>query len=320
MKLLHIVGTRPQFIKCSIVTRAISEMPTLEQLVVNTGQHNDRNMSSIFFENLFDEQPVLHLSFAPSKPVRQIGEMILKLETVLDQSRPNLVLLYGDTSTTIAAAIAANKMDFPVAHIEAGVRSFNKQMPEEINRIITDQISQIHFVTGGGAKKNLQNEGVCDSNIFVVGDVMYDAALEFANNENWGVVSQKYNIKKKDYILATIHRAENTKDIRSIREIFSALSSLTKYKKVLLPIHPRTFNIFHENGGSFTEFPEIQFLDSQGYHEMLVLEKYSSSIVTDSGGVQKEAFFFSVPCFVLRGQTEWVELEVVAHANKSKTY
>ena len=308
MKILHVVGTRPQFIKCSVVTKAISKFSSLKQLVVNTGQHYDENMSSIFLENIFEKQEFLHLSLAPSPPVRQIGEMILELEGVFNNHNPDLILLYGDTSTTIAGAIASNKMGVCAAHIEAGVRSFNKQMPEEINRLVTDQLSQFHFVTGGQAKKNLLNEGVPDSSIFVVGDVMYDAALQFVDDDNWKLISQKYGINKRDYILATIHRANNTSDIVSIRNIFLSLSNLAKFKKILLPVHPRTLNIIQENGGSLREFDKIRFIDALGYAEMLTLEKWADSIVTDSGGVQKEAFFFGVPCFVMREETEWVEL------------
>lgn len=303
-KIVTIVGARPQFIKVAPVSRKLRT--SFQEILVNTGQHYDYNMAGVFFEELNIPKPDYDLGVGSGNHGKQTGEMLAKVEEVLLAEKPDAVLVYGDTNSTIAGALAASKLHIPVFHIEAGLRSFNRKMPEEINRVLTDHLSSLLFPPTQIAVENLQNEGITDS-VFQVGDVMYDAVLYNIQLAQEKYAIDQFGVKEKEYILATIHRAENTDDPIRLRAIVESLNKLEK--TVLLPLHPRTvkklkdYNLF-----SFVELSSvIKVIEPVSYLEMLLLEKHVSAIVTDSGGVQKEAYFAKVPCFTLRDQTEWLE-------------
>lgn len=322
-KILTVIGARPQFIKASVVSKAILENDNLQEIIVHTGQHFDKNMSDIFFEQLSIPRPHYLLDINGGSHGDMTGRMLIEIEKVLLNEMPDCVLVYGDTNSTLAGALTAAKLHIPVAHVEAGLRSFNMNMPEEVNRILTDRVSNILFCPTETAVSNLNNEGYpfVTSNNFTqkvvnVGDVMQDSALFFSNQ----AIAPK-NIKLPNrFILATIHRAENTNDLERLSNILEALNDVSKNIPVILPIHPRTLNII--NGNKF-DIKNIVFIEPVGYLEMLWLLKNSDLVVTDSGGVQKEAFFMGKACVTMRDQTEWIELvnlgvnELVG-ANKEK--
>lgn len=301
MKIVTVIGARPQFIKAAPISRQIRNNYT--EVLVHTGQHYDDNMSKIFFDELDIPQPDYNLNVGSATHGKQTGEMLAKIEEVLLAERPDLVIVYGDTNSTLAGALAASKLLIPVAHIEAGLRSFNMNMPEEQNRVLTDHISKILFCPTETAVKNLKNEGIT-KNVCNVGDVMYDALLF-----NLQIAEKKSNIIKdlklnnKGYILATIHRAENTDYQDKLSNIIKALNSTQE--KIVFPVHPRTMKIIKQYGLKLNN--NILAVDPVGYLDMLLLEKNAKKIVTDSGGVQKEAYFLGVPCITLREETEWVE-------------
>ncbi|MBB6461528.1 non-hydrolyzing UDP-N-acetylglucosamine 2-epimerase [Flammeovirga kamogawensis] len=308
MKILTIIGARPQFIKAATVSRVIKKIENCTEILVHTGQHYDENMSDIFFDELGIPRPDYNLGVGGGSHGAQTGEMLAKIEKVLFKEKPDYLLVYGDTNSTLAGALAASKMHIPVVHVEAGLRSFNMKMPEEQNRILTDHISTLLFTPTDTGYSNLLKEGINDSSIYNIGDVMYDAAMYYGkkaqNNTN---ILEKLNVKYKDFILATIHRAENTDNIERLTMIFDELSNVAKTKKVILPLHPRTKKSLENINFNFSE-SKISFIDPVGYIEMVMLEMSSKLILTDSGGVQKEAFFHKVPCITLRDETEWVEL------------
>jgi UDP-GlcNAc3NAcA epimerase len=304
MKLLTVIGARPQFIKAATVSRSIANHGDLRELVVHTGQHFDYNMSDIFFKELQIKKPDYQLCLGGGNHGEMTGQMLCALEKIMIDERPEMVLVYGDTNSTIAGSLAAVKLKIPVSHIEAGLRSFNRRMPEEINRILTDHASDILFVPTETALRNLDREGFPSNRIFLVGDVMYDAALFYRHRARQPVFAKELNLLDGNFVLATIHRAENTDDPERLAAILRGLGQTER--KVVLPLHPRTLQRIEKQG--IVLLPSIFVVDPVGYLEMVWLETHCSMIATDSGGVQKEAFFHNKRCVTLRDETEWVEL------------
>lgn len=284
-------------------------MSGMEEVLVHTGQHYDENMSDVFFEELEIPKPDRYLGIGSGTHGSQTGRMLDAIEQVLLEEKPDWVLVYGDTNSTLAAALAAVKLHIPVAHVEAGLRSFNRRMPEEINRVLTDHASDLLFAPTQGAVENLRSEGLPEDRIHLVGDVMYDAALYYGvKADNESRILDTIDLKPKEYILATVHRAENTDEATRLRIIFEGLRQASKEVPVVLPLHPRTRKAL-EREEIFTKASRhLQLIEPVGYLDMVMLEKNARLIATDSGGVQKEAFFYQVPCITLREETEWVEL------------
>jgi UDP-GlcNAc3NAcA epimerase len=308
-KIVTVLGARPQFIKASAVSGAIEKSGKLKEVVVHTGQHFDKNMSDVFFKELGIKTPKYNLGISGGKHGEMTGRMLWKVEEVLIKEQPDLVLVYGDTNSTLAGALAAVKLGIPVAHVEAGLRSFNMAMPEEINRILTDRISRWLFAPTEAAACHLRREGVEEERIILVGDVMYDVALQHSSGVSADERLLKHlKLKPKNYILATVHRAENTDDPRRLAVIVEALKQVAKSFPVIWPLHPRTQHAMERNGEPLTGCTHLHVIEPVGYLDMVQLEKYAAVIATDSGGVQKEAFFYGVPCVTLRDETEWVEL------------
>lgn len=309
-KILTIIGARPQFIKASVVSKAIAAAEGLHEVIVHTGQHFDANMSDIFFDQLGIPRPDHLLDIHGGSHGEMTGRMLIEIERVLQQERPDRVLVYGDTNSTLAGALVAAKLHIPVAHVEAGLRSHNMQMPEEINRILTDQISDILFCPTDTAVRNLEHEGFAQKPIKVlqVGDVMQDSALFFAKRATAPAGLEQ----QSGFVLATLHRAENTDDPQRLGSIVAALNQVhAEIAPVILPLHPRTRAAIVRAGFALN----VQLIDPVGYLEMLWLLQQATLVLTDSGGVQKEAYFFGKPCVTMRDQTEWVEL-VEAGANE----
>jgi len=311
LKIINIVGARPQFIKLAPILRAIEkhnqnhpECP-IQEVLVHTGQHYDYEMSQVFFDELGLKAPDYHLGVGSGTHGYQTGEMLKRIEEVLLKEKPDLVMVYGDTNTTLAGALAAAKLHIPVAHVEAGLRSFNRKIPEEINRVLTDHISDLLFCPTQTAVENLRREGI-EKGVHLVGDVMYDAVLLYLDlAEKKSQIMEQLGLKPKSYALATVHRAENTDQLERLWAIFEGLERVAKEGlPVVLPLHPRTQKQLNALG---IHPKKVQVLDPVSYLDMLVLEKNARVILTDSGGVQKEAFFFRVPCVTLREETEWVE-------------
>ncbi|WP_333859739.1 non-hydrolyzing UDP-N-acetylglucosamine 2-epimerase [Clostridium sp.] len=301
MKILTVVGARPQFIKASAVSNVIRKCH--EEILVHTGQHYDKNMSQVFFEELNIPKPDYNLEVGSGNHGKQTGTMLIKLEEIYIKEKPDFVLVYGDTNSTLAGALCASKLLIPLAHVEAGLRSFNRKMPEEQNRVITDTLSNILFVPTESAILNLKREGI-EQGVYNVGDVMFDAILNFKKlAESKDQIIKKLDLKGKDYILTTIHRAENTNYIHRLKNIVEALNECGK--PVVLPLHPRTKKYIIDYGLKFND--NVNVIEPVGYLEMINLEMNSQKIVTDSGGVQKEAFFMKKPCITMRDETEWVE-------------
>lgn len=308
MKLLTIIGARPQFIKAATVSRIISEKDEISEILVHTGQHFDENMSSIFFDELDIPQPNYNLGISGGNHGEQTGKMLMKIEEVILKEKPNMVMVYGDTNSTLAGSLAAVKLHIPLAHVEAGLRSFNKRMPEEINRILTDHSSDILFAPTLSAVQNLQNEGVSNNKIYNVGDVMLDATKYYGiKAEGKSAILHDLKLKQKEYNLITIHRAENTNNISKLKIIFNSLEKIAKDQCLVFPIHPRTLNTLKSIDFSFKN-SKIKFISPVGYLNMMMLVKHAKTIITDSGGLQKEAYFHKVPCVTLRDETEWIEL------------
>ncbi len=307
MKLLTIIGARPQFVKAAALSREFKKHPGLQEVIVHTGQHFDANMSDIFFDEMEIPKPDYHLNINGLSHGAMTGQMLEKIEAVLITEKPDVVLVYGDTNSTIAGALAAKKLHIKVAHVEAGLRSFNMQMPEEINRILTDRISDWLFCPTDAAIQNLAREGFehIDAKIIKVGDVMEDAAIYYAKkaSEKSTIISQLH-LQHKQFVLATIHRAENTDNAENLKNIIAALNEINKSHPVIVPLHPRTKKIIAQQA-LVTHFTII---DPVGYFDMITLLQNCSLVITDSGGLQKEAFFFQKYCITTREQTEWVEL------------
>lgn len=289
MKIISIVGARPQFIKAAAISRAIPE----GHEIIHTGQHYDANMSDIFFEEMEIPKPKHYLGIGGLSHGAMTGRIMEELEKVLLQEKPDRLIVYGDTNSTLAGALVAAKLHIPVAHIEAGLRSFNRKMPEEINRIVTDHVSDLLFAPTQEAVNNLRNEG---KSSYLVGDVMCDATLFYKSK------MRKPNVKiENEFYLCTIHRQENTDNPKVLSSLFEALSVMSV--QVILPLHPRTRKMVQN-----IETKNITLIDPVGYFEMLYLLQHCKGVFTDSGGVQKESYFFGKPFLILREETEWVEL------------
>lgn len=308
-KILTIIGARPQFIKAAALTRILSTQKNVTEILVHTGQHYDNNMSDIFFRELEIPKPNYNLAIGSGSHGKQTGDMLVGLEELFKLEKPDLVLVYGDTNSTLAAALAASKMHISVAHVEAGLRSFNRKMPEEINRIVTDQLSNLLFTPTQGANNHLKNEGFPEEKIHFSGDVMYDVALYFGQKaEATSQILKRLDLLNKQFILATIHRAENTDNPKRLLNIMAALMELSKQMPIILPLHPRTQSFLKQYNMVDDVMKKLQVIEPVGFLDMIMLEKNASLIVTDSGGVQKEAFFHHVPCITVRDETEWQEL------------
>ncbi len=314
MKILTIIGARPQFIKAASISRKIQEYNDIKEVILHTGQHYDKNMSKLFFDELGIKKPKYNLNIISDRHGEQTGKMLIGIEEVITDESPDWVLVYGDTNSTLAGALSASKIHVPIAHVEAGLRSFNKKMPEEINRVITDHVSEALFTPTKIATNNLIAEGIANHRIIEVGDVMYDVTLLFSDiAQNQSKIFKKIN-RGKDYILCTIHRAENTDNPTRLLKIFDQLEIVSSKYPVVIPLHPRTKNKLKSIKFDFS-CSNIQFIEPVGYLDMLNLEKNSLLIITDSGGIQKEAYFHQIPCITLRQETEWQEL-VEAGYNK----
>lgn len=310
MKVCTIVGARPQFVKAAVVSRAFIASNDIEEVIVHTGQHYDTNMSAQFFDELNIPKPTYHLNIGSGSHGRQTGQMLEQIESVLLKEKPDYVLVYGDTNSTLAGALAAAKLHIPVAHVEAGVRSFNRQMPEEINRIATDSISQLLFVPTKTAYERLLKEGIPAQQVMHAGDVMYDATLYYnkLNKSRNNIILEQLSLDAHTYGLLTLHRAENTDNALRMKHIVDALLELSEKYTLVLPLHPRTRAVLMKWDLLDTLAEKIKIIEPIGFLDMLVLEQYAKRIITDSGGVQKEAYFNKVPCMTLRDETEWVEL------------
>lgn len=311
MKILTIVGARPQFIKAAAVSRVLRER--FQEVLVHTGQHYDGNMSQVFFDELDIPRPGYNLGIGSGGHGAQTGAMLAAIEEVLLKEKPDRVLVYGDTNSTLAGALAAAKLHVPVAHVEAGLRSFNRRMPEEINRVLTDHLADLLFCPGATAAKNLAEEGI-RAGVHLVGDVMYDVTLQCAEKARQS--SRILDLLRLDpgaYVLATVHRAENTDDPVRLRAIMEGLRLVSQELPVVFPLHPRTARAFEAAGLGALIRPEarpdgLRLVEPAGYLDMMAMEQNAAVIATDSGGVQKEAYFHRVPCVTLRAETEWVEL------------
>ncbi len=305
MKILTVVGARPQFIKAAVVSRALAGRSDLRECIVHTGQHYDERMSQVFFNDLAIPAPTHQLHVGSGTHGRQTGQMLAQLEEVLLQESPDWVLVYGDTNSTLAGALAAAKLHIPIAHVEAGLRSFNRRMPEEVNRVLTDHVSNLLLCPTPQAVENLRREGIAKG-VNLIGDVMYDGARLFAE-----VAQSRFDplpglgLQKQQFALMTCHRAENTDDPRRLTQIVQAANDLGEQLAVVFPVHPRTQKQLTQLGTSLHR--NVQVVEPISYLEMLLLEREAALILTDSGGVQKEAFFFGTPCVTMREETEWTE-------------
>lgn len=305
-KVLTVVGARPQFIKAAPISKALVELSSLQEVMVHTGQHYDPNMSQSFFDELDIGVPSHNLEVAGGSHGYQTGEMLKRLEPIVNDEKPDLILVYGDTNSTLAAALTAAKLCIPLAHVEAGLRSFNRAMPEEVNRVLTDHMSSLLFCPTSAAVKNLEREGIV-GNVSITGDVMYDVALQFSDkSKRKSTVLTDLGLQKYNYILATIHRAENTDRVEFLSNIFQALETMSEEMDVVVPLHPRTRKML-TSYGLLEQFHGIKFTQPVGFLDMIALESHAKLIVTDSGGVQKEAYFHRVSCVTLRTETEWIE-------------
>jgi UDP-GlcNAc3NAcA epimerase len=317
MKILTIIGARPQFIKAAAVSHVLRQKNT--EVMIHTGQHYDYLMSDVFFNELEIPKPDHNLQVGSAKHSGQTGEMLIRLEPIFEHEMPDFVLVYGDTNSTLAGALVAAKLQIPVAHVEAGLRSFNREMPEEINRILTDHVSELLFCPSQQGADNLKLEGITNG-VHVVGDVMYDAILKYiALAEKKSEIMRSLNLEKGKYLLATVHRAANVDDPERLFDILETLSMTGE--TVVFPSHPRTLKAI--KSAEFSLGKNIKLIEPVGYLDMLWLEKNARMTLTDSGGVQKEAYWMGVPCVTLRNETEWVETaqtgwNIVAGVDRAK--
>ncbi|MBC2775766.1 UDP-N-acetylglucosamine 2-epimerase (non-hydrolyzing) [Rhizobium sp. AQ_MP] len=305
-KVLTIVGARPQFIKAAAVSRAISRVgDRLTEVMVHTGQHFDENMSAVFFNELEIPAPAHNLEISSGTHGSMTGRMLVAVEEVMLAEKPDWVLIYGDTNSTLAGALAAAKLHIPVAHVEAGLRSFNMRMPEEVNRVLSDRVSALLLCPTDEAVTNLRREGIT-TGVFNVGDVMYDVALHMREKARaQSDVLRRLGLEQGKFVLATCHRQENTDDPARLGAIVEAFRQISVGTKLVLPLHPRTRKLL--NDATREKLSNVILTDPLGFLDMVALEQAAQVIVTDSGGVQKEAFFYGVPCVTMRDETEWVE-------------
>ena len=315
MKIVTIIGARPQFIKAAMVSRAIARHnqhhhSKIEEYILHTGQHYDPNMSEIFFTDMQIPLPAWTLSCGHASHGEMTGRMLMEIEKILIREKPDKIIVYGDTNSTLAGALAASKLLIPIVHVEAGLRSFNRTMPEEQNRILTDHLSTLLCCPTFAAIRNLEKEGI-QSGVHHVGDVMYDAALTFgALAEKQSAVLSDLNLEDQSFILCTLHRAENTNQQERITAICEALHDIASAAcPVVFPLHPRTAVYLKEYGlyDRLLQNPAIRITEPLGYLDICLLEKKASCLLTDSGGMQKEAYFHQTPCITLRDETEWIE-------------
>jgi len=301
LKIITVLGARPQFIKTCILSQLLRFKHN--EIMIHTGQHYDYNMSNIFFNELQIPKPDYNLCIGSGNHGFQTGNMLIKLEDIYLKEKPDLIIVYGDTNSTLSGALCASKLLIPVAHIEAGLRSFNINMPEEQNRLLTDHISTLLFVPTNTAKSNLRSEGIVD-HVYNVGDIMFDTLIKFKYiAEKKSQIIEKLNCSINNYIVATIHRAENTNDVNRLKGIIEALNECNE--NIVLPLHPRTKKCIKDNG--ILVSGKIKVIEPIGYLDMLQLETHCKKIVTDSGGIQKEAYLMKKPCVTLRDETEWIE-------------
>ena len=314
MLVFSIVGARPQFVKAAVVSQAIRNRESISEFLVHTGQHFDENMSRVFFEEMGISEPDANLGISGGGHGSMTGQMLIRMEELLVEQNPDYVLVYGDTNSTLAGALAASKLNIPCAHVEAGLRSDNRAMPEEINRILVDHACDLLFAPSEEAVTRLWREGIADKKVVRTGDVMLDAAKMFGQKAmSKSMILQRLSLKEKGFALCTLHRAENVDSREVLKWLMEGLGEVAKTLPIILPIHPRT-------RARLTEFelidqlsPEITIVDPVGYLDILKLESTASLILTDSGGMQKEAFFQQVPCVTLRSETEWIELLAGGH-------
>ena len=307
LKLITILGARPQFVKAAVLSRVINTHNEIEEIIVHTGQHYDTNMSDVFFSEMEIPKPKYNLDINGLGHGAMTGQMLEKIEQILLAEKPNAMVVYGDTNSTLAGALAAKKLGIKLIHIEAGLRSFNMAMPEEINRILTDRISDLLLCPTDTAIENLAKEGYDNLSIKVIkaGDIMKDAVHYYSKtSEVKAKVYQDLKLEKENFVLATIHRQETTDDLANLKSVFEGLSKINKEKQVVMPLHPRTKNVLEKNNLNY----DITFIAPVGYFDMLELLKNCSLVITDSGGLQKEAFFNKKPVVIARTETEWVEL------------
>lgn len=326
MKIITIIGARPQIIKAAAISRQISNYYAnqIEEIIVHTGQHYDQNMSEVFFDELNIPRPNYNLEVGSSSHGTQTARMIEKIEEIIGIENPNYIILYGDTNSTLAGAVAASKVNVPIVHIEAGLRSYNRKMPEEINRIVCDHLSTLLFSPTSTGYNNLIKEGFNPNNkkeftpdnpgIFHCGDIMYDNSLHFAKlTAEKSSILEDHGLKEVEFILSTIHRDHNTDVKENLESIFKALLKISEEFKIVLPLHPRTKNKLEEMENKklkarINESENLILIAPASFLDIIELEKSSKMIITDSGGVQKEAYFFNKPCVILRPETEWVEI------------
>lgn len=322
MTLLTVIGTRPQFIKAAAVHRALvrrQESASLRHVLVHTGQHYDHGMSAVFFADLGLPAPDHDLGVGSGPQGQQTGQMLARIEEVLVREQPNMVVVYGDTNSTLGGALAAVKLHIPVAHVEAGLRSFNRAMPEEINRVIVDHVSSLLFCPTLASVDLLAREGVVDG-VHLVGDVMHESALHFATDEDSASETLgRFGVRRQAYALVTVHRAENTNAVGRLASIMRAVQAVARRVPVVWPVHPRTLKVAREagpldgapllqaSGGSPRAGDGLIIVEPLPYPDMLRLERHAAVILTDSGGVQREAGWFGTPCVTLRDETEWTD-------------
>ncbi|MCK4398728.1 MAG: UDP-N-acetylglucosamine 2-epimerase (non-hydrolyzing) [Methanophagales archaeon] len=318
MKIASVVGARPNFIKCAPLSREIRKVHN--EIIIHTGQHYDYEMNKVFFDELKIPEPDYHLGVGSGNHGEQTGEMLKRTEKVLMNEEPDFVFAFGDTNSTLAGALAASKLHIKVGHIEAGLRSYDKSMPEEINRVLTDHCSDILFCPTETSVENLKREGVTNG-VYLTGDVMVDALKgNIGIAEKKATILNELDLKPKGYCLATVHRAENTDDFNKLKSIVDAFCAI---ENLVFPCHPRTEKYLKDYGLWDRLIEKVRVIKPVGYLDMLVLEKNAKKILTDSGGVQKEAYIFKVPCITLRDTTEWIETvedgwNVLVGANKEK--
>ena len=306
-KIVTILGARPQFVKAAVLSRIIAENNDFKEVIIHTGQHYDANMSDIFFTEMEIPAPKYNLDVNGLSHGVMTGQMMEKIEEVLLHEKPHAIIIYGDTNSTIAGALAAKKLGIEVVHIEAGLRSFNMKMPEEINRILTDRISDLLFCPTNTAVHNLKMEGFdnFDTQVIKSGDIMKDAVEYYSEfSKEKSKIITKLKLKEGFFVLATIHRQENTEDVDKLKAIFEGLELLSEEVRVVIPLHPRTRKILENNNLKY----DVEIIDPVGYFDMLELLKHCLLVITDSGGLQKEAFFNKKPCIITREETEWTEL------------
>lgn len=343
IKIVTIIGARPQIIKAAALSRAIKNQfsDKITEIIVHTGQHYDNNMSQVFIDELGIPEPNYNLNVGSSGHAEQTAQMITGIESILTETKPDFLVLYGDTNSTLAGAIAASKIHIPIVHIEAGLRSFNKAMPEEINRIMCDHASTLLFSPTATGLNNLIKEGFNPHNkapfsadnpgIFHCGDVMYDNSLYFKSiSEKSSNIMKEYNLEKDNFILSTIHRNNNTDEPHRLNSIFRSLNkiSISEDITIVIPLHPRTsklldINLYSDVLASIKSNPRIKLLPPVSFLDMIALESNCKMVLTDSGGVQKEAYYFNKPCIILRSETEWVEIveegaAIIANADEDK--